>query len=194
MALQAGQRQVELREVLLKDKPTEFLKASPKATVPVLVLENGAVLDESLDIMRWALSSKSASSLLAPDSWWLSALVERNDGEFKQHLDHYKYADRFPEASEIDYRDRAMPDLQHLDQILSQQLYLSGPVVGVLDLAIFPFIRQFVAVDRVWFDSSEMRYLRNWFNGLLESALFLAVMQKYKPWRPGDASVVFPNL
>lgn len=194
MALQAGQRQVELREVMLKAKPSEFIEVSMKATVPVLVLENGTVLDESLDIMQWALSAPQHVGIKLPTNWMKDELIKRNDGEFKQHLDHYKYADRFPEASESDYRARAKPDLQRLNSRLSQQKYLSGTAIGVLDMAIFPFIRQFSAVDRAWFDASEFQFLQAWLNGLLESALFLSVMHKYKPWSAGKSPSVFPVL
>lgn len=192
MALQAGQRQVELREVLLKAKPQQLLDLSVKATVPVLQLENGSVLDESLDIMHWALSTSRGSSLVCENNWQQHELIQHNDGEFKQHLDHYKYADRFPEASEADYRIRALPNLQRLNSILSEKSYLSGSSVGVLDVAIFPFIRQFAAVDRDWFFSNELVCLQNWLNVFLEDDLFVSVMRKYKPWSSGDVPKVFP--
>lgn len=194
MALQAGQRQVELREVVLKAKPLELIEVSVKATVPVLVLKNGIVLDESLDIMQWALSASHQMGIKLPTHWMNDELIERNDGEFKQYLDHYKYADRFPEANESDHRDRAVPYLQCLNLRLAQQRYLSGTAIGVLDIAIFPFIRQFAAVDRVWFDASELPFLQAWLNKLLESALFLSVMHKYKSWSTGNALSVFPVL
>lgn len=193
MALQAVHRQVELREVVLKAKPQEFIDLSMKATIPVMRLENGSVLDESLDIMQWALSTPHASGIELPVNWQQHELIVHNDGEFKQHLDHYKYADRFPDASETAYRNRAMPSLQRLNSILSEQNYLSGASIGVLDISIFPFIRQFASVDRVWFYSNELQFLQNWLNTILQSSLFLAVMQKYKPWLSGDEPEIFPK-
>lgn len=174
---------VELREVLLKDKPSSLLAASAKGTVPVLVLPNGKVLDESYEIMRWALMQGD------PDCWWLEAqeskineLIQWNDGKFKTHLDHYKYADRFPEHSMEYYRSQAESFLNILEQKLSVKKYLLGKSMSLADVAIFPFIRQFAFVDKAWFDQTSYRNLQRWLATFLASNVFLTVMEKYPVW------------
>jgi glutathione S-transferase len=168
---------VEIREVQLNHKPEEMLAISPKGTVPVLQLPNGEVIEESLDIMRWALAQND------PDNWLDTGddserLIQWNDGDFKYCLDRYKYADRYPEFPESYYRSQAETFLAELENKLAQNPYLSGNRWSLLDAAISPFIRQFAAVDRLWFHSSDYRHLKNWLNGLLASDLFVAVMAK----------------
>lgn len=184
MALHYSGIQVELREVLLKDKPPSMLAASSKGTVPVLIFPDGRVLDESLDVMRWALEQNDS------DHWWLkefeaemNELIQWNDGEFKQHLDHYKYFERYPEHSMEFYRAQAEEFLIALEQRLSVGKYLLGKNISLADIAIFPFIRQFAFADKGWFDSSPYPKLQNWLAGLLESNLFLSVMEKYPVWQ-----------
>ena len=184
MALHYSGIQVELREVLLKDKPPSMLVASSKGTVPVLIFPDGQVLDESLDVMRWALEQNDS------DHWWLqefeaemNELIQWNDGEFKQHLDHYKYFERYPEHSMEFYRAQAEEFLIALEQRLSVGKYLLGKNISLADIAIFPFIRQFAFADKGWFDSSPYPKLQNWLAGLLESDLFLSVMEKYPVWQ-----------
>lgn len=183
---------VELREVLLKDKPVDLLNASSKGTVPVLCLPDGVVLDESLAIMRWSLAQSD------PDCWLdaLAApahleLVQQNDGPFKAWLDQYKYADRHPEHPEAWYRDQALPFLQQLNGRLETNRWLQGPRMQVTDVALFPFIRQFAMVDRAWFDSAALDDLRCWLGTMLELPLFRAVMARNKPWEAGQAPVIF---
>ncbi|MEZ5529535.1 MAG: glutathione S-transferase [Porticoccaceae bacterium] len=194
MALCYAGVKVELREVLLKDKPTAMLAASPKGTVPVLVLEDGTVLDESLDVMRWALSKND------PDSWWdeslaesILELVQQNDVDFKPWLDRYKYADRYPEFSPEHYRSQCEQFLQTLEAHLGQHAYLLRDTLCFADVAIFPFIRQFALVDRDWFDAAPYPRLREWLDGLLASELFAAVMEKYPVWQEGNAPRLFPG-
>lgn len=172
---------VEIREVQLKHKPKQMLAISPKATVPVLQLPDGKVLDESLGIMSWALAQND------PDNWLDAGsdseqLIQWNDGNFKYFLDRYKYADRYPELSESYYRGQAEIFLAELEHTLSQQPYLSGAHLGLLDAAIFPFIRQFAAVDNHWFHASDYRQLNNWLTVWLTSDLFVSVMTKYPVW------------
>lgn len=158
-----------------------MLAISPKGTVPVLQLPDGKVIDESLGIMRWALVQND------PDNWLglaedVDKLIQRNDGEFKYYLDRYKYADRYPESSESYYRGQAEIFLAELEHKLSQQPYLSGAHLGFLDAAIFPFIRQFAAVDSEWFHASDYRQLNIWLTAWLTSELFVSVMTKYPVW------------
>lgn len=175
----------ELREVSLRDKPPEMLAASAKGTVPVLVLPGGQVLDESLQIMHWALACSD------PDHWHDAAdheaselLVKDNDGPFKHWLDRYKYADRHPEHSEAWYRDQALPCLQRLNGMLERSDWLLGRHMKLVDVALFPFIRQFAMVDRDWFDQSGLDALRRWLDRLLSHELFKCVMQKQPPKHP----------
>lgn len=175
---------VEIREVSLKNKPDSMLAISPKGTVPVLHLPNGGVIEESIDIMRWALTQND------PDNWQAVsadayALIEWNDGDFKFYLDRYKYAERFPEFSKQHYRQQAALFLAELEQRLTSADYLCGKHLSMPDAAIFPFIRQFAAVDDTWFRSSGYPALNRWLAALLNSALFTEVMIKYPPWTSG---------
>lgn len=192
LALKVSQIQVELREVVLSDKPQQMLDISPKGTVPVLKLPDGAVVDESRDIMLWALKKND------PRNWLLhelqnevNALIDINDNEFKQHLDHYKYADRFPELPMESYRKQAEEFLKVLEQKLLTHPYLMGQSVSFADIAIFPFIRQFAYVDKTWFDESEYRNLKKWLQSLLDSELFIQVMKKFPQWHDNDEITVF---
>ena len=175
---------VELREVELRNKPQAMLLISPKATVPVLQLENGRVLDESLDIMLWALQHND------PEHWLnaagldhAKALIRRNDEPFKYFLDRYKYADRYPAYSELYYRQQGELFLADLEDLLTQSAYLCGEHFSLADAAILPFIRQFCAVDPAWFKDSPYPLLRQWLKNFLASSLFEQVMTKYPCWQ-----------
>ena len=184
MALIAAEIKLEHREILLKNKPPEMLKASPKGTVPVLVLENGKVLDQSWDIMCWAIRKNDPYHWLGDEQAFLTeslALIERCDGEFKSALDHYKYADRHPLPASH-YRELAMPFLRDLDQRLSTNRYLLSNRVTIADIAVLPFVRQFAHVDRGWFDQCGVEHVSNWLDDLLNSPLFSQAMQKYPLW------------
>ena len=175
---------VELREVELRNKPQAMLLISPKATVPVLQLENGRVLDESLDIMLWALQQND------PEHWLKAAgldhakaLIRGNDEVFKYYLDRYKYADRYPAYSELYYRQQGELFLADLESLLTQSAYLCGEHFSLADAAILPFIRQFCAVEPAWFKDSPYPALRQWLNDFLASSLFEQVMTKYTYWQ-----------
>jgi len=185
---------VELREVLLKDKPAEMLAASQKGTVPVLQLSDGSVIDESIDVMHWALTANDPDLWLKDDSYADSqALIAENDGTFKALLDKYKYADRHPEQTSEQYRDQACFFLNKLEHRLAQTEWLLGDDMHLTDVAIFPFIRQFAAVDKEWFDQSGFLRLRRWLDKLLESSLFQTVMLKHPKWMPLQPPVIFPS-
>ena len=182
----------ELREVFLADKPSAMLAHSSKATVPVLVLEDGVVLDESLKIMCWVLEQSDPqhwirSDLEAPTK----ALIEENDGSFKVDLDHYKYWDRYPRKAQQDYRAAAEIFLCKLERRLEITEYLLAMQVTLADIAIFPFIRQFAFVDKIWFDQSPYPLLRRWLQRFLETESFLQSMHKQSPWREGDKPTLF---
>ncbi len=175
---------VELREVELRNKPQAMLLISPKATVPVLQLENSRVLDESLDIMLWALQQNDPKHWLNSASLdHAKALIRRNDEPFKYFLDRYKYADRYPAYSELYYRQQGELFLADLESLLTQRAYLCGEHFSLADAAILPFIRQFCAVDPAWFKASPYPALRQWLNHFLASSLFEQVMTRYSYWQ-----------
>lgn len=184
MALVYAGVTLEQREILLRDKPLSMLRASPKGTVPVLVLPDGKVIDESADVMRWALAQND------PDDWWRddleqlsNGLVEENDLVFKLHLDRYKYADRHPEHAPSHYRDAAAIFLSQLEQRLAVTRYLLSDRMRFADVAIFPFVRQFAFVDKPWFDRAPYPGLQAWLQSFLDSKLFTNVMKKTPAWR-----------
>jgi len=177
---------VELREVELRNKPQAMLLISPKGTVPVLQLENGRVLDESLDVMLWALQQNDPEHWLKATSLAnAKVLIRRNDEPFKYFLDRYKYADRYPAYSGLYYRQQGELFLADIERLLTQSAYLCGEQFSLADAAILPFIRQFCAVDPAWFKASPYPALRRWLNHFLASSLFEQVMTKYPCWQIG---------
>lgn len=178
MALWAADIALEVREISLRDKPKHLLDISSKGTVPVLQLADGTVLEQSLDIMRWALQQHDPHGWLSSDTFSADLLISSNDGTFKQALDRYKYPDRYPEQTQADYRAQGALFLQQLEAALNHHAYLLGDAASVADVAIFPFIRQFTAVDAEWFAQSPYSQLRAWLAGWVDSPLFASVMQK----------------
>jgi len=194
LAIQAAGLQVELREVVLKNKPDELLRASPKATVPVLILPDGRVIDESRDIMLWALQQNDPELWLGDSDELLesvNSLIDCNDFEFKENLDGYKYADCYPESAEY-YRQKGELFLQQLTERLSQHSYLLGDQISLADMAIFPFVRQFAHVDKNWFEQTVYKRLQQWLAGFLVSDCFKKIMVKSSPWQTGEKVVYFP--
>jgi glutathione S-transferase len=179
MAIWAANIEVEVREISLREKPAHLLQISPKGTVPVLQILDGSVIDQSLDIMQWALSQNDSQDWLNANREAVSALITINDGDFKKTLDRYKYPDRYPEHTQAFYREQGEQFLQQLEAKLAKHPYLLGDTASMADVAIFPFIRQFAAVDADWFAQSPYRQLHLWLQAWLDSALFSAVMQKY---------------
>ena len=185
---------VELREITLKNKPEQMLAISPKGTVPVLQLVDGTVIEESVEIMTWALKQNDPKGLL--DEKVLSeanALIAQNDNEFKQWLDRYKYADRHPEMTQIEYRQQGEVFLQDLEALLTENTYLLGNRVTIADIGIMPFVRQFAHVDREVFYGLPYPKLQQWLQYWLEHPLFVQAMTKFQPWQGGDEMVVFPT-
>ena len=179
--LQAG-REFEAVEVALREKPASLLALSPKATVPVLHLPDGEVIEESWDIMRWALAEPD------PQGWWARAqspdnldLLRRNDGDFKRHLDRWKYPQRYPgdDSQPQDHRDAALNVLLHpLEARLQHSLWLGGTTACATDLAVMPFVRQYAAVDPDWFAAQHLPAVQSWLREWLASSLFSTCMQK----------------
>lgn len=205
-ALFLPKQSLELREVALKNKPAELLAISPKATVPVLHLSGGPLtdsmlIDESRDIMLWALEQgvlDQASEALKVQYLPLhlpleiEGLIAENDGVFKWALDRYKYSDRFEESEEY-YRALGEVFLAKLEQLLENNRYLFTEKMSLADIAIFPFVRQFAHVDKHWFEQSPYPKLIQWLNELLESELFSSIMEKYKPWHAEHEKKYFPT-
>lgn len=189
MALLVSGQTVELREILLRVKPHAMLEASPKGTVPVLVQGDGAVIDQSLDIMRWALQRHDPEAWLAGDD---RALIETFDGRFKHHLDRYKYPSRHGEDPLV-HRGAGLVLLATLDERLSTSACLCGPHRTLADIALFPFIRQFAATDQPWFDAQPLPHVQAWLARLTGSDLFERAMLRLAPWQPGDAPVLFAS-
>jgi len=178
MALEYAGIAAEIYEISLKDKPAHLLQVSPKATVPVLVLPEGKVIDQSLEIMHWALRQQDPDGWLNTDHELTQTLIAENDGSFKQALDKYKYAIRFPERPAEIYRKQGELFLQKLEARLNVSVFLLQDRPTLADIAIFPFVRQFATVDSIWFDSSEYLKLKVWLKRLVESELFKQVMEK----------------
>lgn len=189
LAIRASGVRVELREILLRDKPAAFLAESPSATVPALRLSD-CVLDESLDIMLWALEQNDPVGLLdMPDAGW--RLIATNDGPFKAALDRTKYASRFPDTDPLAERDKAARILMGLNTRLTHHAALLGARATLADLALLPFVRQFAQIDRAWFGAQPWPALSRWMEAFLRSDEFSAIMGKHPPWTPDQAPLWF---
>ena len=185
--------QVELREITLKNKPPQMLAISPKGTVPVLQLLDGTVIEESREIMTWALTQQDTQGLLAAQTLpQANALIDKNDNEFKYWLDRYKYADRHLDMSQAEYRQRGEVFLQMLEELLIKNSYLLGESITIADIGIMPFVRQFAHVNRKVFYDLPYPNLQRWLQDWLNHPLFLQAMTKFAPWQEKDDVVVFP--
>jgi len=190
MALKLANIEVEIREISLRDKPAHMLQVSPKGSVPVLVLQDGSVIDESLEIMFFALQKPvtglqhSSASLRGNIHADAGVLILENDSSFKQALDAYKYPEKHPIKTQAQHRAKSEVFLQKLESLLEQNIYLFDAKPSLADIAIFPFVRQFAAVDNAWFEGAPYPKLRAWLNGWMESELFRSVMQKRAVYTP----------
>ena len=192
MALKQAGIQVELREVKLSDMSEEALAVSPDETVPVLVLADGTALDESWEIVKWALLQNDPDNWLGDNSALLldaEMLVETNDYSFKEDLDHYKYSDRFPEQGKEHYRQACEEFIVELEEALSESPYLIAEHLSLADIGVFPFIRQFSLVDIEWFQQAPYPNVQRWLKGLIHSELFEDVFQKHEIWKKGDSAI-----
>ena len=184
LALHYADQAVEHREVVLRDIPQQMIDISPKATVPVMQLTDGTVIEESLDIALWALEQQDPQELLGSLSQLsdMLALINDNDDDFKGWLDRYKYADRYPEDSQETYRQQGEVFLQKLEERLVRHPYLFGAEVRLADIAIMPFVRQFAHVDKCWFEATNYSNLQRWLSEWLVSDSFTKIMTKYPQW------------
>ena len=194
MSLIEAKVSVELREVVLKEKPQEMVEASAKGTVPVLLPsgDHGKVIDESLEIMLWALTQNNTQWLSGPVT--LSnqlEIIADFEKSFKPLLDSYKYHDASKEFTLEYYRNNGMKVIEQLDIVLSTSAYLLGDRPRLLDVAVMPFIRQFAHVESGWFNDQEVPSLQNWLQGWLQSEKFSLAMRKYQVWKPDHKLTVF---
>jgi glutathione S-transferase len=191
LAVQSAGIQVELREILLRDKAPAFLQASPSATVPCLVTKTQTI-DESRDIMLWALAQNDPEGWLdMPDDGF--AIIDVIDGPFKTALDRYKYSTRYADADKAAERTVASAHLYGLNERLAGQTFLFGGNPTLADMAILPFVRQFAMTDKAWFDAQDWPHLSRWVEAFLASERFLSIMTKYKIWTDGDPVTHFPD-
>ena len=192
MAIHISDQRCELREVLLRDKPPSMLEYSAKGTVPVLILQDGKVIDESLDVIDWALN------LNDPDDWQRSKdkektkeLIKINDGEFKYHLDRYKYSKRYDNEDPEFHRKKCLKFIESINNELNNSEYIFDDNISYADIVLLPFIRQFRIADIEWFDSLPYDNLKKWLSSFLGSSLLNSIMKKYDLWKEGDKSIVF---
>ena len=192
MAIHISGQGCELREVLLRDKPPSMLEYSAKGTVPVLILQDGKVIDESLDVIDWALN------LNDPDDWQRSKdkektkeLIKINDGEFKYHLDRYKYSKRYDNEDPEFHRKKCLKFIESINNELNNSEYIFDDNISYADIVLLPFIRQFRIADIEWFDSLPYDNLKKWLSSFLNSSLLNSIMKKYDLWKEGDKSIVF---
>ena len=187
LAIKSSGTQVYLREIVLRNKPDEFICDSAKATVPVLKLSNGKIIEESIEIMYWALTQND------PNNWCgvLNARQEHSrnflaklDGQFKNNLDRYKYASRYGLGADesVKYRKGGSKFLSRVNDLLKETSFLSGESQGFLDIASLPFVRQFRIANPEWFDQQDWPQLHNWLQTFLASNQFSLIMEKLKPW------------
>lgn len=194
MALKYSGCAVYLREVALRDKPAALLQCSAKGTVPVLALSNQLIIDESREIMQWALSQNDPEHWLpkeAASREQAIQLIDFNDGAFKHNLDRYKYPDRYPEQQAEHYRTQGEAFLAVLENQLSKHQFLMDNHITIADIGIFPFIRQFAHVDFNWFEQTPYPHLQVWVQYFIQSALFNSVMEKYLTWQEHAEPIVF---
>ena len=195
LAIAISEQTCELREMILRDKPAEMLQASPKGTVPVLIETTGHVIEQSLDIMLWALNKNDPQQWLVPEHGSaddMHASIARCDSEFKQHLDRYKYPDRYEGVDGIEHRTAGMAFLGTLNERLQATPWLFGNRPCLADMAIAPFVRQYANTGKDWFDQQDWTALRNWLTSIVEGPLFEHVLQKFPRWEAGTEGVRFP--
>jgi len=188
---------VMLRAVVTKNKPQEMLLSSPKGTVPVLVLNDGTVIDESLDIMLWALQQSDVNNMLRQDDSEalpaMLALIQQNDHVFKPSLENYKMAKRKRDDAELSYREQCEVFVAQLESRLSQQAFFMGDQPSLADYALLPFVRQFARVDRHWYLQSPYVQVRRWLDHHLQQPMFTKVMAKYPLWVDSQEQFLFAH-
>jgi len=192
MAIYTSQQKCEIREVLLKDKPPSMLGYSSKGTVPVLVLQSGNVIDESLDVIDWALDINDPYNWKrSKDSKKTKELIEINDGDFKFHLDRYKYSKRYENEDPNFHREKCLTFIKMINKELENSKYIYDNEISYIDISLLPFIRQFRIADSVWFDELPYENVKSWLSNFLNSELLKSIMYKYDLWKEGDEVTIF---
>ncbi len=187
-SIRISQIKIELREVILKKKPEDFLKFSNDGTVPILIQTDNTTIQESLDIVFWALKfNKNLNELKKIDNY---NFLKFCDTEFKHNLDRYKYPTRYENVDPNFYRNKNIKFLKLLNKKLSLSKFLLTDKLSFLDFCIFPFIRQYRNVDQLWFNHLNLSYLNDWFSFIVESQEFDDIMKKYKVWEPSDSPLI----
>ena len=196
MGICLAQQPVNLRPIVLKNKPAEMLIASPKGEVPVLVINHNNIIDESLDIMIWALKNNDPNNLLythQPDTFQsMISIINKHDDQFTKLLSQYKVSKRYHKLSEQNDRERCEKYVYWLEQQLTQHNFIMGKHPSIVDYAVLPFIRQFAKVDRKWYRQSPYPNLRNWLNHHLQSNVFSKAMVKHPLWLDTLKDISFP--
>jgi len=193
LALSVSGQSCELREIDLKNRPEKLYQASSKGTVPVLVIEDGDVIEESLEIMRWSLNRRDPENWLSPfenHAKEAAAIIAACDGEFKFHLDRYKYAQRYEDVEPDEHRHQAAQFLEELNHKLSSSSFLYGSNVSMVDMAVLPFVRQFAFADMAWFQSQPWNQVLGWLGEFLDSARFQSIMTKHPIWTPDSQKTI----
>ena len=192
MAIHISGQKCELREVVLRDKPPSMLEYSSKGTVPVLILQDGNVIDESLDVIDWALNLSDPDNWLrSKDNKKIKALIDINDGEFKYHLDRYKYSTRYEDEDPVIHRQKCITFIELLDKKLKNSRYIFDDNISYVDIVLLPFIRQFRIADIEWFQSLPYENLKEWLSIFLDSPLLKDIMKKHDIWNEGDQVIIF---
>lgn len=192
MGLMISEQSIELREIILRNKPVAMIAVSPKATVPVMILGDGHVIDQSIDILYWALSQNDPRNWLAHQNA-AAEMIAQSDGPFKTALDRYKYYTRYDDADPIIERAKALDILTQWNEIIGDKGCFFGEDKrgGLADHAIFPFVRQFANHDRIWFDEQSIPHIHQWLHAHISGDLFTSIMDKYPPWQEGDNPIIF---
>lgn len=192
MALKYASINYELREVILSNKPQAMTDLSSRGTVPVLQLTDGRIIDQSLEVMMWALQQNDPDNWLNVETHDTRELIDENDNQFKYFLDRYKYFERYPQKTQLSYRENAEDFIELLESNLQENngAGLVSDCLSLADVAIFPFVRQFAHVDWEWFSNSQYGSLISWLVRFEQSELFLSIMQKYKPWQENNKAIL----
>ena len=192
IAIHISQQKCEIREVLLKDKPPSMLEYSAKGTVPVLVLQSGKVIDESLDVIDWALNLNDPYNWKrSKDSGKTKELIKINDGDFKFHLDRYKYSKRYENEDPKFHREKCLTFIKMINEELKDSKYIYDNEISYIDISLLPFIRQFRIADNDWFDELPYENVKSWLSNFIDSKLLKSVMPKYDLWKKGDEITIF---
>ena len=197
MALYLSKTVVELREVSLRDKPQSMLEISPKGTVPVLILDDGNVIDESIEIIEWCIKKKKnifTETLNSDQELFTEDAIKLFDEKFKFHLDRYKYATRYEDVDEILHRESCVEILKTMENKISNKIFFYTDHLNKIDICILPFIRQFRIANPEWFDNHiEFPKVQKWLDNFLKSSILEEIMVSHEVWKKNNPAIFFPT-